>query len=43
MFSNSIVTGVYSLVGEEYIKSLIANPELVDCLALSNDDKVNSL
>ncbi|KAM6997634.1 exosome complex exonuclease RRP44 [Tautogolabrus adspersus] len=24
---------------EEYIKSLIANPELVDCLALSNDDK----
>ncbi|KAF0027034.1 hypothetical protein F2P81_019775 [Scophthalmus maximus] len=25
---------------EEYIKSLIANPELVDRLALSNDDKV---
>ncbi|XP_068423997.1 exosome complex exonuclease RRP44 [Clinocottus analis] len=24
---------------EEYIKSLIGNPELVDCLALSNDDK----
>lgn len=26
--------------GEEYIKSLIANPELVDRLALSEDDKV---
>uniref|UniRef100_A0A3B3VCA8 Exosome complex exonuclease RRP44 n=1 Tax=Poecilia latipinna TaxID=48699 RepID=A0A3B3VCA8_9TELE len=24
---------------DEYIKSLIGNPELVDCLALSNDDK----
>lgn len=29
--------------GEEYIKSLIANPELVDRLALSNDDKVNTI
>jgi len=28
------------VVGEEYIKSLIGNPELVDRLALSNDDKV---
>uniref|UniRef100_A0A8D0AY30 Exosome complex exonuclease RRP44 n=1 Tax=Sander lucioperca TaxID=283035 RepID=A0A8D0AY30_SANLU len=27
---------------EEYIKSLIGNPELVDRLALSNDDKVNN-
>lgn len=26
--------------GEEYIKSLIANPELVDRLALSSDDNV---
>ena len=35
----------YSLInvsGEEYIKSLIANPELVDRLALTNDDKVNA-
>lgn len=30
------------ILGEEYIKSLIANPELVDRLALSNDDKVNT-
>lgn len=29
------------ILGEEYIKSLIANPELVDRLALSSDDKVN--
>lgn len=28
------------ILGEEYIKSLIANPELVDRLALSSDDKV---
>lgn len=28
--------------GEEYIKSLIANPELVDRLALSDDDKVST-
>lgn len=26
--------------GEEYIKSLIANPALVDRLALTSDDKV---
>lgn len=31
----------YILV-DEYIKSLIGNPELVDCLALSNDDKVGT-
>lgn len=30
------------ILGEEYIKSLIANPELVDRLALSNDDQVNT-
>lgn len=30
------------ILGEEYIKSLIANPELVDRLALSSDDKVNT-
>lgn len=30
------------ILGEEYIKSLIANPELVDRLALSNCDKVNT-
>lgn len=30
------------ILGEEYIKSLIANPELVDRLALSNEDKVNT-
>lgn len=30
------------ILGEEYIKGLIANPELVDRLALSNDDKVNT-
>lgn len=29
-------------LGEEYIKSLIANPELVDRLALSDDDKVST-
>lgn len=29
--------------GEEYIKSLIANPELWDRLALSSDDKVNTI
>lgn len=28
-------------IGEEYVKSLIANPELVDRLALSSDDKVS--
>lgn len=31
-----------SILGEEYVKSLIANPELVDRLALSNDDMVNT-
>lgn len=30
------------ILGDEYIKSLIANPELVDRLALSNDDKVST-
>lgn len=30
------------ILGEEYIKSLTANPELVDRLALSSDDKVNT-
>lgn len=30
-----------SILGEEYIKSLIANPELVDRLALSSDDLVD--
>lgn len=29
--------------GEEYVKSLIANPELVDRLALTNDDKVTNI
>lgn len=29
------------ILGEEYIKSLIANPELVDRLALSSDDLVD--
>lgn len=50
MLSNSIsfiyhfVTNMYfsCVLGEEYIKSLIGNPELVDHLALSNDDKVNT-
>ncbi|XP_014823637.1 PREDICTED: exosome complex exonuclease RRP44 [Poecilia mexicana] len=32
-------TGVVVYKFDEYIKSLIGNPELVDCLALSNDDK----
>lgn len=32
----------FSIIGEEYVKSLIANPELLDRLALSNDDKVNT-
>lgn len=27
-------------IGDEYIKSLIANPELVDRLALTSDEKV---
>lgn len=31
-----------NILGEEYIKSLIANPELMDRLALSSDDKVNA-
>lgn len=36
-----IVFSFYILV-DEYIKSLTGNPELVDCLALSNDDKVGT-
>lgn len=31
---------LHYILGDEYIKSLIAHPELVDLLALSNDDKV---
>lgn len=32
---------LHFILGEEYIKSLIANPELVDRLALSSDDQVD--
>lgn len=31
------------VLGEDYVKSLIANPELVDRLALSADDKVDAV
>uniref|UniRef100_A0A8C6Q5A8 Exosome complex exonuclease RRP44 n=1 Tax=Nothobranchius furzeri TaxID=105023 RepID=A0A8C6Q5A8_NOTFU len=34
--------GMVAFKFEEYIKSLLANPELVDLLALSNDDKVTA-
>lgn len=34
-------TFLHFFIGEEYVKSLIANPELVDRLALSSDDKVS--
>jgi len=33
----------FSHVGEEYIKSLIGNPELVDRLALTADDQVRTM
>lgn len=36
----SLYVSLFYFPGDEYIKSLIGNPELVDRLALSDDDKV---